>query len=261
MGQEQCALLRDDMDNKELNIKSSTVEKGLELAKEFLGKLISPTIEEIRLLISDSVKYLRFKNQVRILLKAKDYVEKRNVKLKEIPIKILVPLLDKASLEEDERLQDKWSKMLTNMVDSELNLQNQVFPYILSQISLTEFDHLKKLLEEEKQHWQKVKELVELNKTDKYSFNQETKAIKREVDKIEQSGFWILLEEFERANLLRLGLVRQLPPKIYVEGGRPHDFEQWDRIEAEYDPDDFGYRITELGEKFLEICELKESSA
>jgi hypothetical protein len=30
----------------ELNIKSSTIEKGLELAKDFLGKLISPTVEE-----------------------------------------------------------------------------------------------------------------------------------------------------------------------------------------------------------------------
>lgn len=169
-------------------------------------------------------------------------------------------MLDKASLEEDERLQDKWSNMLTNMVDSELNLQNQVFPYILSQISINEFEHLKKLLEEERQHWQNVKELSDLNKSDKYSFNQETKAIKREVEKIEQGGFWILLEEFERANLLRLGLVRQLPPKIYVEGSRPHDFEPWDRIEAEYDPDDFGYRITELGVKFLEICEPKETT-
>lgn len=87
-----------------MEIKSSTIEKGLELAKEFLGKLVSPTVEEIGLLIADNVKFLRFKNQVRILLKAKDYVERRNIKLKAIPIKILVPLLDKASLEEDEDL-------------------------------------------------------------------------------------------------------------------------------------------------------------
>src|SRR5829696_7046169 len=103
------------MKSKELNIKSSTIEKGLELAKEFLGKLISPTIEETGLLISDNIKFLRFKNQVRILLKAKNYVEKNNIPIKEISIKILVPLLDKASLEEDEVLQDKWAKMLVNM--------------------------------------------------------------------------------------------------------------------------------------------------
>src|SRR5205814_10515227 len=98
------------MPDKEINIKSSTIDKGLELAKEFLGKLISPTIEEVGLLISENVKYLRFKNQIRILLKAKDYVEKKKINLKEIPIKILVPLLDKASLEDNETMQDKWAK-------------------------------------------------------------------------------------------------------------------------------------------------------
>src|ERR1022692_980913 len=100
------------MTDKELNIKSSTIEKGLELAKDFLGKLISPTIEELGLLVADNIKFLRFKNQIRILLKAKDYVQRNNISVKEIPIKILVPLLEKASLEEDDKLQDKWAKML-----------------------------------------------------------------------------------------------------------------------------------------------------
>jgi len=50
-------------DDKKINIKSSTIEKGLDLAKEFLGKLIGPTVEEIGLLVGDSIKYLRFKNK------------------------------------------------------------------------------------------------------------------------------------------------------------------------------------------------------
>jgi hypothetical protein len=57
------------MEGKELNIKSSTIEKGLDLAKDFLGKLISPTVEEVGLLLSENIKYLRFKNQIKILLK------------------------------------------------------------------------------------------------------------------------------------------------------------------------------------------------
>lgn len=245
--------------SKEINIKSSTIEKGLELAKEFLGKLISPTIEEVGLLISDNVKYLRFKNQVKILLKAKDYVEKRNIKLKEIPIKILVPLLDKASLEENDDLQEKWASMLTNMVDSSTNLQNQIFPYLLSQVSIEEFNELKELAIKEAEHHLRRKKFDEMRETDKFSFNKETKELKNEIEKIEQGGFWISLEEYERANILRLGLVRQLPPKIYIEEfqtGGEYENERWHQIEAEYDPDDFGYRITELGEKFLKICKV-----
>src|ERR1700749_3941930 len=118
------------MKNKEFNIKSSTIEKGLDLAKEFLGKLISPTIEEVGLLIADNIKYLRFKNQISILLKAQKYVAEKNVPLQEIPLKILVPLLDNASLEENEALQDKWAKMIVNLANSEKNFQNQIFPYL-----------------------------------------------------------------------------------------------------------------------------------
>jgi hypothetical protein len=254
------------MADKEFNIKSSTIEKGLELAKEFVGKLISPTIEEVGLFISDNVKFLRFKNQVRILLKAKDYVEKNNISLKEIPIKILVPLLDKASLEDDEKLQDKWAKMLVNMVDSESNFQNQIFPYILSQLSIEEYEELKDILQKEKEHSDKKEKLAYLRQDDQFIMKPATKELNKEIEKTEQGGFWLKIEEFEIANLSRLGLLRQLPPKIYIKefstgGGEYENREEWHQIDAEYDPDNFGYRITELGEKFIAVCELKDKTA
>lgn len=36
-------------------------------------------------------------------------------------------------------MQSKWAALLSNMVDSEKNIQNHVFPYILGQLSLPEF--------------------------------------------------------------------------------------------------------------------------
>lgn len=252
------------MADKEFNIKSSTIEKGLDLAKDFLGKLISPTIEEVGLLISENVKFLRFKNQVNILLKAKDYVEKKKINLKEIPIKILVPLLDNASLEDNEELQDKWANMIVNLVDSQMNLQNQIFPYLLSQISIEEYNELKILIEKETEFV--YQRLDYLKARDKFSFQltREERKIKEDVDKIEQGGFPLNLEDFEKANLFRLGLVRQLPPKIYIEEfstGSRDEGEKWHQLEAEYDADNYGYRVTELGKKFIEICELEEEKA
>lgn len=41
----------------DLNIKSSTIEKGLELAKDFLDKLIMPAVEETGLLIKEKVTF------------------------------------------------------------------------------------------------------------------------------------------------------------------------------------------------------------
>jgi len=252
------------MSDKEINIKSSTIEKGLELAKEFLGKLISPTIEEVGLLISENVKYLRFKNQIKILLKAKSFVEKEKISLKEIPLKILVPLLDKASLEDDETMQDKWANMLVNLVDSEKNLQNQIFPYLLSQISLEEYKELKDLISKEQQIIPLRTDYSTLLGKDKFAMNGDTQKAKEKIDKIEQDGFQLYLEEYEKANLFRLGLVRQLPPKIYIEEfstGSRYEGEKWHQLGAEYDIENYGYRITALGEKFIEICELEKEKA
>lgn len=125
-----------------INITSTAVEKGLDAAKDFLGKLMMPAIEETGLLLKDQVASWRLKNQVKILNRAKDICEKNNIEAKAISLKLLCPYLEYASLEEDEYMQDKWANLLTNMVDSEQNIENNIFPYILSQISKSEFEVL-----------------------------------------------------------------------------------------------------------------------
>ena len=85
--------------------------------------------------------------------------------------------------------------------------------------------------------------------------------LERQVYQIEQEGFRLNLEGYEHANLVRLGLIKQLPPKIFIEefrtGGYPDEYtEKWHQIDAEYNLDSSGYRVTDLGEKFIEVCEL-----
>lgn len=136
------------MENKKIDITSTVLEKGLDTAKSFLDKLIMPAIEETGLLLKDQVTMWKFKNQVRMLNKAKLHCEKNNISPKTISLKLLCPLLDYSGLEEDEVLHDKWAILLSNMVDSEQNIENHVFPYILSQLSSNEFLVLEKVYDE-----------------------------------------------------------------------------------------------------------------
>jgi len=247
--------------SNELNIKSSTIEKGLDLAKGFVNRLIGPSIDEIGLLFADNLKLIRFKNQVRMLLKAREYVDMKGIKIKEVPIKLLVPLLEGASLEDDENLQDKWTNMLINMVDSEANFQNHIFPYILSQVSINEFEALKSLMTEEEADREEFNRYQVLLQDDPYCFNGDTKRLREETGRTKQSGHLMILEEFEISNIARLGLIRVLPPTIIIEEfktepndeyGRPK--EQWHQLNAEYETDDNGCKITELGRMFLDVC-------
>ena len=139
-----------------LDITSSAVEKGLDLAKDFLDKLIIPSVEETGLLLKDRVTYWRFKNQVKMLNKAKEFCEKNKISPKSISVKLLYPLLENAALEEDDLLQDKWAILLSNMVDSDQNIENHVFPYILSQISKNEFEILEGICLDKKERIKKL---------------------------------------------------------------------------------------------------------
>ena len=64
---------------KKIEIGSTTIEKGIDLAKDFLDKLIAPALEETGLLLRDKVTFWKFKNQVKMLNKAKMYCEKNQI--------------------------------------------------------------------------------------------------------------------------------------------------------------------------------------
>ena len=122
-----------------IDLTSSVLEKGIDLAKEFLDKLVLPGIQEVGLLAKDKVSLWRFQTQLKTVLKAKEYCHQLGISPKAISIKVLSPLIDFSGLEDEELLQDKWSALLVNMIDSEKNIQNHVFPYLLSQISKQEY--------------------------------------------------------------------------------------------------------------------------
>lgn len=226
-----------------LDITSSVLEKGIDLAKEFLGKLITPTIEETGLLIKEKVTFWKFKHQITVLNKAREHCLKHNISPKAISLKLLCPLLDNAALEEDDFLQDKWAILLSNMVDSSQNIENHVFPFLLSQISKTEFlvlekifhlrqERVKKLtLELEKYNLEKseqeniltekVKSFIEVK--DNYQSISKKWELEKELREFRKDKVKILnnlkepeflpnadLQEFELSNLIRLGIVKAI---------------------------------------------------
>ena len=63
-----------------IDISSTTIEKGLDVAKEFLQKLVGPTLEEAGLLLKESIALWRFRNQVSILEKANEICQRKGIK-------------------------------------------------------------------------------------------------------------------------------------------------------------------------------------
>lgn len=207
-------------------------QKALNTAIPFLEKIINPPLEEIGLLLQDRVKLWRLKQQLKIVNKAKELVEKHNISVKVVPLKILAPLLENASLEEDDQLQSMWARLLVNYVDSKQNLLSSVFPFILSQLSNREAGVLNVFMK----HTSDLKtENIGFNKQviTKFKFNEEDD-----------------FKRFEIENLVRLGI---------IEFGNRNGY-------TEYFDHEFGcivregedYNITVLGHEFLKACTLPE---
>lgn len=203
---------------KELNLKSSTIEKGLDLVKGFLGKAIGPAAEEFGLGLADNLKLRRFKNQLENFEKAKKIAELHQVNIKQINLKALVPYLDGVSMEEDETLQEMWANLFVNYIDSDKNLTMTVFPDILKHLSSNE-----------------VNMLVFMGKN--------RGRIKKRSWSNDLIDYPAKFSLEEMGNLHRLGLIREESNFSLYNG---------DKIE-ELAPEN--YFLTELGYALLEACQ------
>ncbi|HWB26655.1 MAG TPA: Abi-alpha family protein [Chitinophagaceae bacterium] len=84
-------------------------------AEKFLGKLLGPAITETGELISDQIRFRRFKNQVTIFTKANDLISSRGLEPTQVNLKTLAPLIEYSSLEEDEKMQVIWANVIANI--------------------------------------------------------------------------------------------------------------------------------------------------
>jgi hypothetical protein len=300
--------MTDETKTSKIDISSAAIEKGIDVAKDFAEKLVLPSIEELGLLVKDQISFWRFNNQVKILTKAKLVCEKNNINIKAIPPKLLCPYLEHAALEDDPEIQDNWAILLSNMVDSRQNIQNHIFPYILSQLSKNEFNFLEGVFKAKRQRVMELtKDLIHFqeSRSDIERQMQEKKAILREkLNELKLEGqnnvyrvdTWPLskqlmdidqeisrlsyrelgikhliskpqaipeqdIEEFEIANIIRLGLAKVVyeasapPQSIEIPGGEHYEYNSVD-LDIQIDTDTKTI-LTELGELFVEACSEK----
>lgn len=100
---------------------------------EMLQKIGGPAAEEIGLCLQDHVKVFRLKRQIRLLQKTKEILDNAGIEPRRVPLKLLGTIVDNATLEEDDSLQDMWAALLANNALG--NGHEAIFPEILRQLS------------------------------------------------------------------------------------------------------------------------------
>jgi Abortive infection alpha len=193
--------------------KQKTYQLGLDLVRRaggFLGGVFEPASKELGHLFGDQMKFWRFKNAVRILEKAQALVEARGLRpdqMKALGFGEGLLLLEAASMEEGDEVQELWARLMANAVDpSAATKAEKVYVDILKSVSAREAVFLDLMAQiEEKGHSFKSIEAID-------AFGSEMSAL--------AESKWRKYSEDERAvsvqNLVRLRCITARPAPIDV---------------------------------------------
>lgn len=107
---------------------AKTTGQGLGIVQksgEFVSRFIGGPLEQAFGIIEDKLKYHRWERQVRYMDRANAFMAERGsqMRFKPVPLNVAVPILEAASLEEDDDLQDLWVRLLINAADAESGVQ------------------------------------------------------------------------------------------------------------------------------------------
>ena len=118
----------------------TTSVKFTEKMLDFISKILGNPIEEAAGIIGDKLQYIRWQRQVRMVDEVnKILISKGLDKTRTIPPKFALPMLEQASLEEDDDLQDIWCKLIANSLDP--NFDSEIrYAFIEIIKSLTSLD-------------------------------------------------------------------------------------------------------------------------
>lgn len=99
--------------------------KGLEVAEKagnFFAKVFKEPLGEISGIITDKLRFIRWKRMVQMADEVNAILEAKNIKdTRAVPPKIALPILEEASLEDDHNLQSLWNNLLANAMNPSFN--------------------------------------------------------------------------------------------------------------------------------------------
>lgn len=120
---------------------AKVTSKGIDAGREmggFVAKFVSGPLQQASGIIEDKLRYVRWERQQRLIKKANEYLAEHGLPDpdKPLPWKTALPLLQYATIEEDNDLQDMWARLLVNGTSTSSGLSiERSFVEILGQIS------------------------------------------------------------------------------------------------------------------------------
>ncbi|MEE9604133.1 MAG: Abi-alpha family protein, partial [Candidatus Scalindua sp.] len=89
---------------------------------EFFARVFKEPIAEISTMVTDKLRFVRWRRLVQMTDEVNKILESRGVKeTRAIPPKLALPIFEEGSLEEDSSLQHLWNHLLANAMNPDFN--------------------------------------------------------------------------------------------------------------------------------------------
>lgn len=133
-------------DSKEL---TNGLGVAAEKAFDFIEKIIAAPIIEGTGILTDKIQFWRIRNKVKLIEKTREFLKEKGISIpNKVPLKDISTLLEYASFEEEEQMQDSWANLLTNTLNPNIEFDACfLFSQILNQLSINEVYVLKHIFE------------------------------------------------------------------------------------------------------------------
>lgn len=249
-----------------LNLPKQILDK----TEKLMSKLFGPSIKEFGELFADNVRFRRLRNQIKILNKTRELLDKNGLESHELNLKTIIPLIEKSSVEEDELLQDKWANLIASMASTPENGLEPRLINTLSSLSALEAKILDFIHEDIfVQRQLKLARLLD-SKVKKYT-EQDILVSEIEVDYDNIQESFKLDDDLIRIyidNFVLLGLVKYKEPDVDIDQGSHSagiEEDEEDRqivdldleLSATFNTSD-NFHLTAFGNYFVEQCKLEK---
>jgi hypothetical protein len=113
---------------------------------DLLNKLLGPACDEIGAMLGDTLKVRRIRNLIKTTEKTKRMLEDAGLGPNPVPSRVLLPIIDACSVEDEEDLQERWAALLAS-ASQEGESFSPSFAQTLKQLTPDEARHFTRIFE------------------------------------------------------------------------------------------------------------------
>ena len=133
---------------------AKTTRVGIEATEKlggFVSRIIDEPLNNVIGILSDRLRFMRAERQLRLVDRWREIMDKRKIsaQLRTVSPKLALPIIEAASIEENDELQDLWINLLTSAVDPNFNsIVRSAFIDIIKQLEVIDVHILSAIYEE-----------------------------------------------------------------------------------------------------------------